>query len=399
MHESARTLTLVYRVGMIDDATRWADALNGFAESERARGVSQATTARRLKALRRFSREFAGSPWHVTPERAQFWLGRANEQELSAAQHATRRDSLRAFYRWAKSAGWVSSNPADYDQYAKLRLEVPGSWQTQLTAYERYLRAKGVAATSVRSYLEQLRTFARAHRSVEPFQVSTDDLYEWMAGQTWARETRRARKAMLVGFYSWAVDTDRTEHNPAARLPTVRAGDVHARPVTDTEYADALAAASPRWVLALRLAAELGLRRGEVAQVHTADVVTRDDGAWLTVHGKGGKVRKVPLPNQLANTITSSTPGYVFPGAIVECQRAAIEGHLSARYLGRQITALLPPGVTMHALRHRFATRVYDVNRDVFTVQRLLGHASPATTQRYVQVSDAAMRALVEAAS
>lgn len=56
-----------------------------------------------------------------------------------------------------------------------------------------------------------------------------------------------------------------------------------------------------------------------------------------------------------------------------------------------------PSGVTMHALRHVFATRTYNVNRDVLAVQRLLGHASAANTQRYVQVSDESMRALVEA--
>jgi len=51
----------------------------------------------------------------------------------------------------------------------------------------------------------------------------------------------------------------------------------------------------------------------------------------------------------------------------------------------------------MHALRHAFATRTYNVNRDVFAVQQLLGHSSAATTQRYVQVSDDSLRALVEA--
>jgi site-specific recombinase XerD len=51
----------------------------------------------------------------------------------------------------------------------------------------------------------------------------------------------------------------------------------------------------------------------------------------------------------------------------------------------------------MHALRHRFATKAYNIDRDVFTVQQLLGHASPETTQRYVQVSDINMRRLVEA--
>ncbi|WP_292702628.1 tyrosine-type recombinase/integrase, partial [Microbacterium sp. 69-10] len=61
------------------------------------------------------------------------------------------------------------------------------------------------------------------------------------------------------------------------------------------------------------------------------------------------------------------------------------------------VSRLLPPGVTMHALRHAFATRTYNVNRDVFAVQQLLGHSSAATTQRYVQVSDDSLRALVEA--
>lgn len=51
----------------------------------------------------------------------------------------------------------------------------------------------------------------------------------------------------------------------------------------------------------------------------------------------------------------------------------------------------------MHALRHRFATRVYNVDRDVFAVQILLGHSSPATTQRYVQINDTALRRLVTA--
>lgn len=51
----------------------------------------------------------------------------------------------------------------------------------------------------------------------------------------------------------------------------------------------------------------------------------------------------------------------------------------------------------MHQLRHRFATRAYSVDRDVFTVQELLGHASPATTRRYVLVPRSALRATVKA--
>ncbi len=65
--------------------------------------------------------------------------------------------------------------------------------------------------------------------------------------------------------------------------------------------------------------------------------------------------------------------------------------------MGRKVAELFSDGVTMHALSHRFATRLYNHNRDVFALRQLLGHASAATTQRYVQVADARMRELVEA--
>jgi integrase len=248
--------------------------------------------------------------------------------------------------------------------------------------------------------METLRTFARENASADPYGITVSDLHEWMAGKAWARETRRGRKSTLASFYGWAVDTEHMTVDPTLKLPTVKAGDPVARPATDAEYTAALERAGERWELALRLGAELGLRRGEVARVHSADVVDRGEaGSWLTVHGKGAKVRTLPLSASLALSLRTRPPGYVYPGRIVEKQRARGEGHISARYLGKRIEQLLPDGVTMHALRHRFATRAYNVNRDVFTVQKLLGHASAATTQRYVQVADDRMRALVEAVS
>ena len=118
-----------------------------------------------------------------------------------------------------------------------------------------------------------------------------------------------------------------------------------------------------------------GLRRCEVATVKGADVT----GQWLRVTGKGGHTRMVPLPRHLAARVRS-TPGWVFPGAI--------DGHLSARRVGEIVGALLPDGVTAHALRHRYATRVYQRSGDIRAVQTLLGHAKLDTTMIYVAVHD-----------
>ena len=45
-------------------------------------------------------------------------------------------------------------------------------------------------------------------------------------------------------------------------------------------------------------------------------------------------------------------------------------------------------GWTAHTLRHRFATRAYAGERDILTVQQLLGHSSIATTQIYTHIDD-----------
>ena len=56
-------------------------------------------------------------------------------------------------------------------------------------------------------------------------------------------------------------------------------------------------------------------------------------------------------------------------------------GNVTAR-----LSRLLGPGHTAHSLRHRFGTRAYAGAFDLRAVQELLGHASPATTARYVAV-------------
>lgn len=382
-------------------AARWLDALESFEAAERAR-VSADLLRTRCKHLRRFAVYAGVSPWRVTEDHVVLWF--ASLDALAPATRTSMRSALRSFYRWGARAGRVTVDPTESTAHRALRLPVPSAWEEPIVAFERHLWARGMQPATVRAWGEQLRTFARDHATRTPFELTIGDLYEWMAGKRWARETRRSRKSLLRVFYGWAVDTGRIhgDADPTRQLPKVKATDPVARPATDDEYADALASANDeRWRLALRLAAELGMRRAEVARVHTSDLRQDAAGGWtLTVHGKGGKIRVLPLGESLRVALQASAPGYVFPGRIVERQaHTSAEGHLSARYMGKQIASLMPSGVTMHTLRHRFATRVYNVDRDLLSVQRLLGHSSPATTQRYVNVSDAKMRALVEAVS
>ena len=158
-------------------------------------------------------------------------------------------------------------------------------------------------------------------------------------------------------------------------------------------YRDALARADDRLTLALRLGAELGLRVGEMVLVHRRDVVADLVGYSLVVHGKGGKDRVTPMPDGLARLVVAaceaSGSGWAFPGRV--------SGHLASHSLGVVVSRAMPEGITAHTLRHKAGTDAHRMTEgNLLLVRDLLGHASVATTERYVATEATALRALVE---
>ncbi|MDR1387607.1 MAG: tyrosine-type recombinase/integrase [Propionibacteriaceae bacterium] len=219
-------------------------------------------------------------------------------------------------------------------------------------------------------------TIARA-LGPDPAAVTPEQITSWASQKTWARETRRSTYACLRSFFGWCSAAG---GDPTSGLPSVKPADPRPRPTPDVVYRRALHAAAPRTAVILQLAAEGGLRRAEIARVHSLDL----SGCWLTVHGKGDKTRTVPLPSALAATVAAAD-GWVFP--------AGAGGHLTPGHVGVLASRALPPGWTLHTLRHRFATAVYAATGDLLAVQTLLGHSSPATTRLYVAVDGARLMA------
>lgn len=254
---------------------------------------------------------------------------------------------------------------------------------------ELYLTAQlvlGSPLTTLTTRRQHLEHLAR-RVTTPPAETTGETLVAYVESQQWARETKRGRRTTLLSFFGWAVEAGHLPSNPALMLPRVKPGSPNPMPAPDRVYREALIKASARERLMLQLAAEMGLRRAEVARVHTSDLFEDLVGWSLVVHGKGDKDRVVPASPRIVTALRAMPAGYVFPGDD--------DGHLSPRWVGKLVTNLLEGNWTMHKLRHRFATMAYGIDRDAFTVQELLGHASPATTRLYVKVPNEALRRTV----
>lgn len=261
-----------------------------------------------------------------------------------------------------------------------------------LQAYERNCRAQGMSPHTIRCRLVWL---GYASRTVDLATATADQLVDWMASRDdWSPETRKAARNALRSFYRWMQDTDRRADNPAERLRPVKVPAGLPRPVPTLVLRMALRTANDRDRVMIALAAFAGLRRSEIAELRWRDV----DGDTLRIVGKGGVTRRIPISPALADELAQhrargADPLWVFP--------SPNGGHLAAQTVGLHLKRLLGGGEwTGHTLRHRFATRAYAAQRDLLTVQRLLGHAKPETTARYAEPpADAALAAVMGAAA
>lgn len=257
---------------------------------------------------------------------------------------------------------------------------IPLDWQQVITEWLANLQAGGASNQTARLRRAHLARFARAV-NIKPAELADKDVISYLAYQSWSRETRRAAVASFRSFFRFIGRLELVE-----TLPRVGADVPAPRPAPSDVYEIALERAEPRVRLMLRLGAELGLRRGEIARLHAEDIGSDLIGRSLMIHGKGGKIRYMPITDEFEAALRrqAGANGYVFEGND--------NGHLSPNWIGKLMARALPGRWSAHTLRHRFATRAYNASEDLISVSRLLGHASVATTQRYIASDEARLR-------
>ena len=139
-----------------------------------------------------------------------------------------------------------------------------------------------------------------------------------------------------------------------------------------------------------------GLRATELVALPLASVPR--DAPFLTITGKGGKERLVPMGTRARAAVSRwlvvrpEGSAWLFPSRGKHLTRIRLYQLIKAL---AERAGIAPSSISPHVLRHAFATHLLEGGADLRALQTLLGHADIATTQIYTHVEAARLVTLV----
>ncbi len=229
----------------------------------------------------------------------------------------------------------------------------------------------------------------------------------WCLRRGLSRRTIGRKLSAIRGFFRFLHLEDRLPVNPARAMRAPKAekrlpGHL-SRPEMDAVFrlAEARAAentlSGTRTLLILELLYGSGLRLSELHDVNHGELDEKAE--QVKVRGKGKKERIVPLTRRALQSlrrydlrrqeVLSKGAASCDPNALLVNAKG---GRLSKRSIQRGVREVLEnaaadQGLSVHSLRHSFATHLLDAGADLMAVKELLGHVSLSTTQIYTHTS------------
>ena len=253
---------------------------------------------------------------------------------------------------------------------------------------------RNLSPATQRSYIHAVSKFSR-YFGRSPDTLGLDDVRDFQVhlvaqGVSWGALNQTV--CALRFFYGVTLG-EATIPEPIPYAPTPRKLPVILSADEVVRFLEAVSSLKCRAALTTAYAA--GLRVSEVARLMIADIDSAR-GVIRVCQGKGAKDRDVMLSAQLLVILRTywrlARPRlYLFPGRNEDRPINPTTLHAACRSAAK--AAGLAKHVTLHTLRHSFATHLLENGADIRVIQALLGHANLSSTARYTQVASHTIRA------
>jgi site-specific recombinase XerD len=291
-------------------------------------------------------------------------------------------------------------------------VERPGRANRIESEYTRYLREeRGVAEATVAVYLRLVHPFVVDYLGGEPrgfAKLDAADVIRFVLRRASlvSRCSAKLQVTALRSFLRFAYVQGATQVDLGAAIPTIPNWRLATLPrfISADEVlrlvrsCDRRTRSGRRDHAILLLLARLGLRAGEVAHLTIEDIDW--DAGELTVHGKGQRQDRIPLPpdvgRALADYIHRDRPRCAARIVFIRLKAplCGLGGTAVAHVVRRAIerVGLQTPTHGAHLLRHSLATDLWRRGSSLPEIAELLRHRSPETTMLYAKVDFAALR-------
>jgi site-specific recombinase XerD len=262
-----------------------------------------------------------------------------------------------------------------------------------------------------RAYQNDVRDFMKFAGIREPLEfriVTRSHLIAWrklLESRNLAAATIRRKLSAVASLFDYLCESNAVTHNPCdgVKRPNLGSNEGKSPALGDDQAKQLLEVPSNDTEKGLRDQALLsvllfhGLRRAELCSLAVGDLQSRRGVPHFRVHGKGGKIRFVPVHagtlGKISDYLARAGHGEDSKGALFRPVKNPVDGVLEKPLSGDAIFKIVrfyamklgldAKAICVHGLRATAATNALDHQADIAKVQEWLGHSSISTTRLY----------------
>lgn len=189
-----------------------------------------------------------------------------------------------------------------------------GLWDYYISLWKDDCTYRGISVNTVSVWEYKLRYLQRYTHVDNPLNVTVANIKNW-SNRGVKLETRRSDLNAIRSFYNFLYNAKYLKYPIVEDLPMLSRRKPKRQIIASwKQISESISKHQGENIeLMIRLAAEGGLRRNEIARVNSKDIVLNNGNYSLLVHGKGDKERLVPLSISLAQLMLKRPKGWLFP--------------------------------------------------------------------------------------